>query len=988
MSTALNSDASEAFWPHLPPPSSSPSPPSHLEQTTRRQVMDSTWTKSEQTNTQHTEQINFIDERLTAEQMDGNRGSRTGLSAPVQAGGGKEGVGLQFRHTDNINHWRNAMMTLGLPTIFHPETTDVYDKKNMPRAVYCIHALSLYLYRLGLAPQIHDLYGKVKFTVHAAVIAINEAVDQGDAGVTAAALRNPNAMLTHLQEALTSVYQEMLCQAKRRKAERAAGRDSLMTTLLTGTTPFTSVYICPVYTCPSHPSAYTCPLTHVVVNLAVAAVSSTLESSPVVPADLDLTPGISCKGINSVNNSAQDLTPAAGGGLINEALIRGDSQQLLSALLPSLWRRRFTHNTCRYLNLLEQSQAAQSSGGSEESQSAESESSIVSVCGGGEPGRVKGETGEPDLRICLCLETTIDDQRPPQTTTDHQRPPQITTDHPQTNTDWSQTTTGPFRPDDQETTSDHPQSTTDHHRPPQTQHDPPQTTTVRTTLDCFISVDCSSSRCLNTHDPTYMCLLLTRASCDPCSVQENWSPWVRVRPAMAPLLLPPGTDWRNLGETDGFCIRCVFITDRQEIGSGQQCRAIQPQGPVEEQRLPIVCLQAAVEVSGGGYPAEATDDAKVPLHELRSVKIQSLVRMVGEEKYRARLRFFRRTARHTPWVWVVRKFVHLLDLGDGDTVRGGGAPRPEGGGGEEHPPQIPAGGGTGPDGPGLGLLVRNRATLQVSLYRVSDQPVQSLWQTQPLYLAFQLIFLMPQSRFHLHGDVDRRQISPGRVTGKPPSSRCCNPHRNAKDTTPMEALGPALQDAPSSASGPTQWTLIRPGSTRPRPRPDIKRPLPHEVSGIRRLCPTLKFRDDEDAIINLKNLTDPSPQLHRHHQPAQTAVRSPNSAPFTCSPPPAPLHLFTSTCSPPPVHLHLLPSNLFTSTCSPSPVHLHLLPSTCSPPPAPLQPVPLHLFPSTCSPPPAPLHLFTFTCSPPPVHLHLLTSTCSPSPAHLHLNIK
>lgn len=25
--------------------------------------------------------------------------------------------------------------------IFHPETTDVYDKKNMPRAVYCIHAL-------------------------------------------------------------------------------------------------------------------------------------------------------------------------------------------------------------------------------------------------------------------------------------------------------------------------------------------------------------------------------------------------------------------------------------------------------------------------------------------------------------------------------------------------------------------------------------------------------------------------------------------------------------------------------------------------------------------------------------------------------------------------------------------------------------------------------------------------------------------------------
>ncbi|XP_040899613.1 ras GTPase-activating-like protein IQGAP3 [Toxotes jaculatrix] len=173
-----------------------------------------------------------------------------------------QAVGLQFRHTDNINHWRNAMTTLGLPAIFHPETTDVYDKKNMPRAVYCIHALSLYLYRLGLAPQIHDLYGKVKFTeeeinnmkleldkygiqmpafnkiggilanelsvdeaaVHAAVIAINKAVDRGDVGVTAGALRNPNAMLSDLQEALMCVYQEMLCQAKMRKAERAAGR--------------------------------------------------------------------------------------------------------------------------------------------------------------------------------------------------------------------------------------------------------------------------------------------------------------------------------------------------------------------------------------------------------------------------------------------------------------------------------------------------------------------------------------------------------------------------------------------------------------------------------------------------------------------------------------------------------------------------------------------------------------------------------------------
>ncbi|XP_017295443.1 ras GTPase-activating-like protein IQGAP3 [Kryptolebias marmoratus] len=60
--------------------------------------------------------------------------------------------------------------------------------------------------------------------VHAAVIAINEAVDRGDVGLTAVALRNPAALLTHLQEALMSVYQEVLQQTRRRKAAGAAGQ--------------------------------------------------------------------------------------------------------------------------------------------------------------------------------------------------------------------------------------------------------------------------------------------------------------------------------------------------------------------------------------------------------------------------------------------------------------------------------------------------------------------------------------------------------------------------------------------------------------------------------------------------------------------------------------------------------------------------------------------------------------------------------------------
>uniref|UniRef100_A0A8C8SM08 IQ motif containing GTPase activating protein 3 n=1 Tax=Pelusios castaneus TaxID=367368 RepID=A0A8C8SM08_9SAUR len=170
-------------------------------------------------------------------------------------------TGLHFRHTDNINHWRDAMTRLGLPSIFHPETTDIYDKKNMPRVVYCIHALSLYLFKLGLAPQIQDLYGKVNFTEEeidnmkhelekyglqmpafskiggilaselsvdeaAAVLAINEAVERGVVEQTLMALRNPNAMLLNLRETLAAVYQEMLYQVKMEKVRNAKNRGS------------------------------------------------------------------------------------------------------------------------------------------------------------------------------------------------------------------------------------------------------------------------------------------------------------------------------------------------------------------------------------------------------------------------------------------------------------------------------------------------------------------------------------------------------------------------------------------------------------------------------------------------------------------------------------------------------------------------------------------------------------------------------------------
>ncbi|XP_026573639.1 ras GTPase-activating-like protein IQGAP2 isoform X3 [Pseudonaja textilis] len=167
--------------------------------------------------------------------------------------------GLHFRHTDNTVQWLRAMESIGLPKIFYPETTDVYDRKNIPRMIYCIHALSLYLFKLGIAPQIQDLLGKVDFTeeeisnmrkelekygiqmpsfskiggilaselsvdeaaLHAAVIAINEAIEKGNADQTIKTLQNPNAMLVNVDDNFAHEYQKELSGAKKKKEENA-----------------------------------------------------------------------------------------------------------------------------------------------------------------------------------------------------------------------------------------------------------------------------------------------------------------------------------------------------------------------------------------------------------------------------------------------------------------------------------------------------------------------------------------------------------------------------------------------------------------------------------------------------------------------------------------------------------------------------------------------------------------------------------------------
>nr|XP_018903621.1 PREDICTED: ras GTPase-activating-like protein IQGAP1 [Bemisia tabaci] len=90
-----------------------------------------------------------------------------------------ETFGLQFKHTDNINYWLKSLEATQLPKTFHPETTDVYDKKNMPRVIYCLHALSRHLFKNGHAPVMNDFYGKIDFSDEEVLAVQDEITERG-----------------------------------------------------------------------------------------------------------------------------------------------------------------------------------------------------------------------------------------------------------------------------------------------------------------------------------------------------------------------------------------------------------------------------------------------------------------------------------------------------------------------------------------------------------------------------------------------------------------------------------------------------------------------------------------------------------------------------------------------------------------------------------------------------------------------------------------
>ncbi|KAF2186747.1 ras GTPase activating protein-like protein [Zopfia rhizophila CBS 207.26] len=74
---------------------------------------------------------------------------------------------LQFRHSDNIALFFRFLAEVELPELFRFELVDLYEKKNIPKVIYCIHALSWLLFRKGIVDfRIGNLVGKLQFEDH------------------------------------------------------------------------------------------------------------------------------------------------------------------------------------------------------------------------------------------------------------------------------------------------------------------------------------------------------------------------------------------------------------------------------------------------------------------------------------------------------------------------------------------------------------------------------------------------------------------------------------------------------------------------------------------------------------------------------------------------------------------------------------------------------------------------------------------------------
>ncbi|KAF7588908.1 hypothetical protein BBP40_005023 [Aspergillus hancockii] len=74
---------------------------------------------------------------------------------------------LQYRHSDNIALFFQLLDEVGLPELFRFELIDLYEKKNIPKVIHCVHALSWLLFKKGLVDfRMGNLVGQLEFEHH------------------------------------------------------------------------------------------------------------------------------------------------------------------------------------------------------------------------------------------------------------------------------------------------------------------------------------------------------------------------------------------------------------------------------------------------------------------------------------------------------------------------------------------------------------------------------------------------------------------------------------------------------------------------------------------------------------------------------------------------------------------------------------------------------------------------------------------------------
>ncbi|PYH49103.1 putative Ras GTPase activating protein [Aspergillus saccharolyticus JOP 1030-1] len=74
---------------------------------------------------------------------------------------------LQYRHSDNIALFFRFLDDVELPELFRFELIDLYEKKNIPKVIHCVHALSWLLFKKGLVEfRMGNLVGQLEFEHH------------------------------------------------------------------------------------------------------------------------------------------------------------------------------------------------------------------------------------------------------------------------------------------------------------------------------------------------------------------------------------------------------------------------------------------------------------------------------------------------------------------------------------------------------------------------------------------------------------------------------------------------------------------------------------------------------------------------------------------------------------------------------------------------------------------------------------------------------